>query len=95
MTENPTKTKIWYTVKLTAGLTFLSFAIWLSYWLLFVYQARNIYATIAIALFLVFPSLISVLKIPTEISWLVAVWRSDDPASLDKAAGDLRENDLL
>ncbi len=93
MTENPTKTKIWCTIKFVLGFAFVASMVWLTYWLLFVYQARNIYAIIAIVLFLAFPCLISLLKIPIEISRLMAIWRSDDPASLDKAIQQIRLSD--
>lgn len=97
MTENrnPRSIKLRYTLKLIAGLAFLIFAIWLSYWLIFEYRVRNILAFGAIILFLILPGILSMLKIPGEIIALIAIWRSDEPASLEKALGDLRERDEL
>ena len=75
------------------GLAFLAFAVWLSYWLLFQYRVRNPIGFGAIILFLVSPSIIAICKIPQEITWLIAIWRSDDPALLDRAIGEIRERE--
>jgi hypothetical protein len=95
MPANKTSAKVRYTLKLVAGLAFLVLALWLTYWLLFDYKVRNVVGLAAIVLFLGIPALIAILKIPGELMALVAIWRSDDPASLDDILGHLREHDQL
>lgn len=97
MTENrnPRSIKLRYTLKLIAGLAFLIFAIWLSYWLIFEYRVRNILGLGAMILFLIIPAVVAIATIPRELVALIAIWRSDEPASLEKAFGDLRERDEL
>jgi hypothetical protein len=77
------------------GLAFLAAMIWLTYWLLFIYEVRNIIGLILIVVFLAIPCLIALLKIPWELRGLIAVLQSDDPASVDKALGDLREREPM
>ena len=93
--KSPTSVKLWCTLKLIAGLAFLAFAIWLTYWFFFVYELRNIIGVALAIIFLGIPSVIGLFKIPGELIILFAIWRSDDPATLDKMAGDLRERDIL
>ena len=77
--KSGTTVKFLYTLRLSAGFAFILFAVWLTYWLLFQYQVRNLVGITAIIVFLASPSIISVLKIPAEVLALVAIWRSDDP----------------
>lgn len=90
-----TSVKFRYTLKLIAGLAFLLFAASVTYWLLFQYQVRNLLGIVAIVIFLGIPSIIAISKIPGELLALVAIWRSDDPASLERTFGDLRERDEM
>jgi hypothetical protein len=89
-TPNSGATKFKYILKLIGGLTFLAFAIWLSYWLLFDYKVRNILGILAIIIFLIIPSIISLFTIPGEIFGLIHVLKSKDPKSVEKALGDIR-----
>ena len=93
--KSGTTVKFRYTLKLIAGLAFLLFAAWLTYWLLFQYQVRNLLGITAIVIFLGIPSITAIFKIPGELLAFVAIWRSDDPVSLERALGDLRERDEL
>ncbi|MBU4400440.1 MAG: hypothetical protein KKE86_14030 [Planctomycetes bacterium] len=95
MRKSPTSVKLWCTLKLIAGLAFLAFAIWLTYWIFFVYELRNIIGIAFVIIFLGIPSVTALFKIPGELMILFAIWRSDDPDTLDKMAGDLRERDIL
>ena len=87
--------KVVYTLMLVAGLTFLLGVAWLMYWLLFLYQVRNLAGIGAIVLFLGIPLLSSLFKIPAVLSLLVAIWRADDPASLERDIGYVRERGAL
>jgi fatty acid desaturase len=87
------KTK--YTLKLLAAVAFLCFAVWLSYWLLFEYRVRNLLGLLLIVVFLVIPSIMSALTIPREVIGLIAIWRSHDPAAVERTLGDIREQDPM
>ena len=92
--RGPTTVKFRYTLKVIAGLAFLVVAAWITYWLLFQYQVRNLLGIAAIVMFLGVPSIIAVFKVPGELLALVAIWSSDDPAPLEEAMGDLRARDM-
>lgn len=89
--RSATSIKVRYAIKLAIGLAFLAAVMALIYWLLFVYQVRNLVGLALIIVFLIMPSLVALLRIPWEIRGLIAVLRSDDPAALDNALGDVRE----
>ena len=93
--SSPTVVRLRYTLRLVAGLAFLVFATWLTFWLLFEYRLRNLFAIGAIIVFLAIPCVIAILKVPGELVVLVAMWQSDDPATLDRLLGDMRERDEL
>ena len=93
--RSPTAVKFYYTLKLIAGLAFLVFAVWLTYWLVFQYQVRNLVGLAAIIIFLGFPSIAAILTIPGELVLVIQIWRSDDPESLKKVLDDMREHGEL
>ena len=93
--SSPTLVRLRYTLRLVAGLAFLVMATWLTYWLLFEYRIRNLFAIGAIVVFLAIPCIIGILKVPGELVALAAMWRSNDPATLDQLLGDMRERDKL
>lgn len=88
-------TKWKYTFKLLAGLIFFIVVLVLLYWLLFIYRVRNFLALAVILIFLVIPSIRSILTLPNEFRALKLIWQSDDPEALDKVLGDLREKGML
>ncbi len=69
--RSPRSIKVRYTLKLLAGFAFLAVAAWLSYWLLFEYQLRNIWGLGAIILFLVLPAIAAAFTIPRELVFLI------------------------
>lgn len=87
--------KVKYTIRLILGLAFLFAVASLVYWLLFVYEVRNWLGLAAIIFFLILPGLASLRTIPNEVRALLLVWRSDDPAAVERELGDLRERGLL
>ena len=87
--------KVRYSLKVILGLSFLCFAVWLSYWLIFDYGVRNLLGLIAIGIFLIIPSVLSALTIPREILALIVVWRSNDPERGSKAMEHIREQDPM
>ncbi|MHC4404155.1 MAG: hypothetical protein ACYTG0_31255 [Planctomycetota bacterium] len=93
--SNATGVRLRYTLKLVGGLAFLVTAMWLTYWLLFEYRVRNVLGMAAVVVLLGIPCIIAILKVPGELIALVAIWRSDDPATLDRVLGDMRERDEL
>lgn len=79
-----------YLLKFLLGMVFLACVAGLTYWLLFVYQVRNIVGLLLIAVFLFAPLVKVIFSLPWEFWALWAVMTSDDPETLDEILGEVR-----
>lgn len=84
-----------YTLKFLTSVIIVGAIIYFGYWLLIDYQVRNIFALIAIGIFIIIPAIKVLLSLPNEINVLYLIWTSDNPEMVEKLAGDLRERDQL
>lgn len=87
--------RVKYTLKFLVGLAFVTGIVYLGYWLVAEYEVRNTLALIAIGIFIVIPAIKVVFSLPGELRVLYLVWSSDDPETIERLAGDLRERDRL
>lgn len=84
-----------YTVKFLFGVAFLVGVVALIYWLLAIYKVSNWLGLAAIGVFLILPLINALFSLPGECIVLYKILTSNNPAELEKLAGDLRERDLL
>jgi len=82
-------------VKFLFGVAFLVGVVALIYWLLAIYKVSNWLGLAAIGVFLILPLINALFSLPGECIVLYKILTSNNPAELEKLAGDLRERDLL
>ncbi|MDH3583689.1 MAG: hypothetical protein OER86_05695 [Phycisphaerae bacterium] len=89
--STPPPTKAQRLLRLIPPLAFVIVATALAYWLLIHQQVRNPYALGAMAIFLGFPALVAIFRIPIELARLSAPETGDESDWVAKTVRDRRK----